>query len=116
MHAQNNPQKLDKGPGGMEIGGWAETIQTMTFLRSAEYWNETRRFQETCSHSESSGRQPADTGVENSQGVIIIATAFAFLPLFIFLTKTQKMVLDPSILNSQHYKEWIKGKVDQCRE
>ena len=27
------------------------------------------------------------------------------------IPKTQKMVLDASLLNTQHYKEWIKGKV-----
>ena len=26
--------------------------------------------------------------------------------------KTQKMVLDAALLNSQHYKVWIKGKVE----
>ena len=30
--------------------------------------------------------------------------------------KTQKMILDASLLNTQHYKVWIKGKVDQSRE
>ena len=32
------------------------------------------------------------------------------------ITKTQKMVLDPSLLNTQHYKVRIKGKVEQSRE
>ena len=31
-------------------------------------------------------------------------------------TKTLKMVLDVSLLNIQHYKVWIKGKVEQSRE
>ena len=31
-------------------------------------------------------------------------------------TKTQKMVLDASLLNTQHYKVRIKGKVEQSRE
>ena len=31
------------------------------------------------------------------------------------LPKTLKMVLDTSLLNTQHYKVRIKGKVDQCR-
>ena len=30
--------------------------------------------------------------------------------------KTQKMVLDASLRNTQHYKVWIKGKVEQSRE
>ena len=32
------------------------------------------------------------------------------------IPKTQKMVLDASSLNTQHYKVWIKGKVKQSRE
>ena len=32
------------------------------------------------------------------------------------ILKTQKMVLDASLLNTQHYKVWIKGKVEQSRE
>ena len=32
------------------------------------------------------------------------------------IPKTQKMVLDPSLLNTQHYKVRIKGKVEQSRE
>ena len=32
------------------------------------------------------------------------------------IPKTQKMVLDASLLNTQHYTVWIKGKVEQSRE
>ena len=32
------------------------------------------------------------------------------------MKKTQKMVLDASLLNTHHYKVWIKGKVEQSRE
>ena len=32
------------------------------------------------------------------------------------IPKTKKMVPDASLLNSQHYKVRIKGKVEQCRE
>ena len=32
------------------------------------------------------------------------------------LPKTQKMVLDASLLNAQYYKVLIKGKVEQSRE
>ena len=32
------------------------------------------------------------------------------------IPKTQKMVFDASLLNTQHYKVWIKGKVEQSRE
>ena len=31
-------------------------------------------------------------------------------------TKDSKMVLDAALLNSQQYKAWIKGKVEQSRE
>ena len=31
-------------------------------------------------------------------------------------TKDSKMVLDASLLNSQHYQVWIKGKVEQSME
>ena len=33
-----------------------------------------------------------------------------------FIPKTLKMVLDISLLNTQHYKVQIKGKVEQFRE
>ena len=32
------------------------------------------------------------------------------------ILKTQKMVLDAALLNTQHYKVRIKGKVEQSRE
>ena len=32
------------------------------------------------------------------------------------IQKTQKMVLDATLLNTQHYKVMIKGKVEQSRE
>ena len=32
------------------------------------------------------------------------------------IPKTQKMVLDAALLNPQHYKVMIKGKVEQSRE
>ena len=32
------------------------------------------------------------------------------------IAKTQKMVLDAALLNTQHYKVRIKGKVEQSRE
>ena len=32
------------------------------------------------------------------------------------IPKTQKMALDPSLLNTQHYKVRIKGKVEKSRE
>ena len=32
------------------------------------------------------------------------------------IPKTQKMVLGVALLNTQYYKAWIKGKVEQSRE
>ena len=32
------------------------------------------------------------------------------------IPKTLKMVLDAALLNTQHYRVWIKGKVEQSRE
>ena len=32
------------------------------------------------------------------------------------IPKTQKMVLDAALINTQHYKVRIKGKVEQSRE
>ena len=32
------------------------------------------------------------------------------------LKKKKKKVLDATLLNTQHYKVWIKGKVEQSRE
>ena len=32
------------------------------------------------------------------------------------IPKTQKMVLDAALINTQHYKVRIKGKVEQCME
>ena len=32
------------------------------------------------------------------------------------IPKTQKMILDTALLNTQHYKVWIKGKVEQFWE
>ena len=32
------------------------------------------------------------------------------------IPKTQKMVLEATLLNTQHYKVWIKGKVEQSKE
>ena len=32
------------------------------------------------------------------------------------IPKTQKIVFDALLLNTQHYKVWIKGKVEQSKE
>ena len=34
----------------------------------------------------------------------------------VVIPKTQKMVIDAALLNTQHYKVRIKGKLEQCRE
>ena len=34
----------------------------------------------------------------------------------IVITKDSKMVLDDTLLNTQHYKVWIKGEVEQYRK
>ena len=38
------------------------------------------------------------------------------LILGLVIPKTQKMVLDASFFNPQHYKVWIKGKMEQSKE
>ena len=32
------------------------------------------------------------------------------------IPKTQKMILDTALLNTLHYKVWIKGKMEKSRE
>ena len=40
-----------------------------------------------------------------------------FISRYIYIIpKTQKMALDATLLNTQHYKVRIKGKVEQSRE
>ena len=34
----------------------------------------------------------------------------------VVIPKTQKMVLDAFLLNIQHYKVWVKGKVEQSKK
>ena len=54
---------LVQGPEALEIAGWLETVQTTALLRSA--W----RFEETCSHLNSSEWPSANADEKNSQGV-----------------------------------------------
>ena len=58
-----------KGLEDLKIKGRVETIQTTALLRSAkiEYWEESYRFNETCSHTDSSEKPEANVGVKNSQ-------------------------------------------------
>ena len=56
---------LLKGLEDLEVGGWVETIQTTTLLRTARI---PRRVVETCCHSNSSERPSADAVVKNSNG------------------------------------------------
>ena len=54
---------LLKGLEALEVGGWVETIQTTTLLRTARI---LRRLEETCCHSNSSEWPSAKTDVKNS--------------------------------------------------
>ena len=66
---------LIQGLGDLEIRGRVETIQTTALLVRPEYWEESRRLEETCCHLNSSRRPSANTGMENSQrGKIIEIT------------------------------------------
>ena len=47
---------------------------------------------------------------------MILALWVECLPKWSIILKTLKMVLDTSLLNTQHYKVGIKGKVEQSRE
>ena len=51
----------------LKVGGRVETIQTTALLRTA--WDESRRLEEICCHSNSSERPSANTDVKNSKGV-----------------------------------------------
>ena len=55
------------------------------------------------------------------QPIVLVGSVFAnglgdlgSIPGWI-IPKTQKMVPDATLLNIQHYKVWIKGKVEQSR-
>ena len=62
---------LLKGLEDLEIGGWVETIQTTTLLRTARI---LRRVLETWGDSNASEKPPANIDVKNSRGIIIIIT------------------------------------------
>ena len=47
--------------------------------------------------------------------IVLMVRVFANGPGQV-ITKTQEMVLDATLLNTQHYKVRIKGKVEQSRE
>ena len=45
---------LLKGPEDLEVGSRVKTIQTTALLKTARYWEESWRLEETCCHSVSS--------------------------------------------------------------
>ena len=57
---------LQKGLENLEVGGQMETIETNTFWKPPEYWEESWRRVETCCHSNSSERPLAYADVKNS--------------------------------------------------
>ena len=58
---------LVQGLENSEIRGWEEAIQTTALLRSARYWEESRRLEETCCHWDSSKKPTVKASVKNSQ-------------------------------------------------
>ena len=48
--------------------------------------------------------------------IITVQSSIGDISQCLVYTKDSKMVLDASLLNTQHYKVWIKGKVEQSRE
>ena len=57
-----------------------ETSQTTT-LQRPEYWEESRRLEETCCHSNTSERPSVNADVKNSQGVNNDNNNFLFSPI-----------------------------------
>ena len=56
----------------LQIRGQVEAIQTTALVNRPEYWEESRRLEETCCYSVSSEKQSANAGVKNSQRSKII--------------------------------------------
>ena len=48
----------------LEIRGWVETIQTTALLRSARILEESWKLEETCCHSDSSGKPSVNADVK----------------------------------------------------
>ena len=103
--------------------------------RREESW----RLEETCCHSDSSGKPSVNIVVKYSQKSRMIIYIYIYIYIYILdigmmvrvfangpghlglipgrvIPKTQKMALDASLLNTQYYKVRIKGKVEQSRE
>ena len=57
-------------PRGLERGGWKSKEEPRQSRLQPEYWEESKRFEETCCNSDSIERLSANTGVKNSQGVM----------------------------------------------
>ena len=58
----------------------------------------------------------------HNQSIVLVGRVFAngpgdwgSIPCQV-IPKAEKMILDASLFNSQHYEVWIKGKVEQFRE
>ena len=81
---------LLKGLEDLEVGGRVETIQTTSLLRTAEYWEESWRPEETCFHTDFSEK----TSVKNSKGVnnnndntLLLLLFLLLYPLWVFLKR-----------------------------
>ena len=57
---------LLKGLKDLEVDGRVTTIQTTALLKTSEYWEESRRLEETCCHAISSEWPSAYADVRNS--------------------------------------------------
>ena len=57
---------LLKGLEDLEVGGRVETIQTTALLRTARYWEESSKFEESCCHLNFSEKPSANADVKNS--------------------------------------------------
>ena len=62
-------KRLWQGLEDLEIRGRVETIQTAALFRWPEYWEESRRLEKNCCHSNSIERPSANADMTNSHGV-----------------------------------------------
>ena len=51
----------------LEIRGQVETIQTPALSRSAKYWEESWKLEETCCHENAREKPPVNAGMKNSK-------------------------------------------------
>ena len=102
-------QKLVKGQEELEIRGREHTIQSTTLSRSAKYWGESWRLEETCCLSISCGRPSAKAGMKNSQRNKIITICVKKKKGGSGLTSISGCVND----SIQWFKEYIKKKKER---